>query len=120
MLSEKYEKYIIYDQPLPEADKDISPQVLESWKRSKNFQLPWQKLKEYHLSSQVLQDILSKNQFLLETGHSYMTTLYQYLKNTGILLSLTDAQGTIIDFIGDNIPRRSIYLLFLEKKGKEA
>jgi hypothetical protein len=45
MLSEKYEKYIIYDQPLPEADKDISPQVLESWKRSKNFQLPWQKLK---------------------------------------------------------------------------
>ena len=32
-----------------------------------------------------------------------MTTLYQYLKNTGILLSLTDAQGTIIDFIGDNI-----------------
>lgn len=103
MLSEKYEKYIIYDQPLPEADKDISPQVLESWKRSKNFQLPWQKLKEYHLSSQVLQDTLSKNQFLLETGHSYMTTLYQYLKNTGILLSLTDAQGTIIDFIGDNI-----------------
>lgn len=43
MLSEKYEKYIIYDQPLPEADKDISPQVLESWKRSKNFQLPWGK-----------------------------------------------------------------------------
>ena len=37
MLSEKYEKYIIYDQPLPEADKDISPQVLESWKRSKKF-----------------------------------------------------------------------------------
>ena len=32
-----------------------------------------------------------------------MTTLYQYLKNTGILLSLTDAQGTIIDFIGDNV-----------------
>ena len=89
MLSEKYEKYIIHDQPLPKSDKDISPQVLESWKRSKNFRLPWQKLKEYHLSSQVLQNILSKNQFLLETGHSYMTTLYQYLKNTGILLSLT-------------------------------
>lgn len=103
MLSEKYEKYIIHDQPLPKSDKDISPQVLESWKRSKNFRLPWQKLKEYHLSSQVLQNILSKNQFLLETGHSYMTTLYQYLKNTGILLSLTDAQGTIIDFIGDNV-----------------
>lgn len=49
MLSEKYEKYIIYDQPLPEADKDISPQVLESWKRSKNFQLPWAKTERISL-----------------------------------------------------------------------
>ncbi|MFR5701441.1 MAG: hypothetical protein ACLUD0_05965 [Eubacterium ramulus] len=30
MLSEKYEKYIIYDQPLPEADKDISLRYLKA------------------------------------------------------------------------------------------
>lgn len=37
MLSEKYEKYIIYDQPLPEADKDISPQVLGKLETFKKF-----------------------------------------------------------------------------------
>ena len=56
MLSEEYEKYIIHDQPLPKSDKDISPQVLDSWNVQKISDLPWQKLKEYHLSSQVLQN----------------------------------------------------------------
>ncbi len=28
MLSEKYEKYIIHDQPLPKSDKDISPSII--------------------------------------------------------------------------------------------
>ena len=101
-IQKKHQIYIIDQQPIPDSDPDVPQHILDSWKRSRKRNLPWQNLLDFHLSDEELDTLLRKNQTLLRTGHAYMVNLYQNLKNSGILLSLADRQGTIIDFIGDH------------------
>lgn len=103
MLQEKYRRYIIEQQPIPDRDPDIPNQILASWKRSIGYGISWKHPKNHHQTPDELKDILARNSDLLKIGHTYILNLYQYLNHAGILLSLADKQGTIIDFIGDHI-----------------
>lgn len=103
MLQEKHRRYIVEQQPIPDRDPDIPNQILASWKRSVSYGISWKHPKNHHQTPDEMKDILARNNDLLKTGHTYILNLYQYLNHAGILLSLADPHGIIIDFIGDHI-----------------
>jgi sigma-54 dependent transcriptional regulator, acetoin dehydrogenase operon transcriptional activator AcoR len=102
MLTEKHRRYIVNRQPLPNWDDDVPLHILASWKRSLDYGISWKHPKNYLLTQDELKKLLTKNNILIKTAHSYIVNLYRHLNNAGIILSLSDSNGVIIDFIGDN------------------
>ena len=54
LLKEKWDKYIVNGQPMPDADPEIRSFVYDSWKRSKMHGIPPFEVKDKRLSEEEL------------------------------------------------------------------
>lgn len=102
LLKEKWDKYIVKGQPMPDADPEIRSFVYDSWKRSKTHGIPPFEVKDKRLSEEELKRKLNANKRLIQVAHSYIQHLYSFVKGTNFVLALTDAEGYVLDIIGDD------------------
>lgn len=102
LLKEKWDKYIVNGQPMPDADPEIRSFVYDSWKRSKMHGIPPFEVKDKRLSEEELKRKLNANKRLIQVAHSYIQHLYSFVKGTNFVLALTDAEGYVLDIIGDD------------------
>lgn len=101
-LKEKWDKYIAQDLPMPAKDPEIREFIYESWKRSKAHKVSPFEVKDKRLSKEALDQKLEKNKTLIQVAHSYIQHLYSFVKGTNFVLALTDAEGYVLDIVGDD------------------
>lgn len=102
ILKKKWQDYIAGNVPMPEKDPQIRDFIYESWKRSKAWEIPPLEVKDKRLSEKDLRHALSRNQKLIQAAHSYIQHLYSFVKGTNFVLALTDADGYVLDIVGDD------------------
>lgn len=101
-LRNKWQYYIAEDRSMPEADPEIRDFIYESWKRSKAHHVPPFDVKAKRLSGKELRQTLDRSQSLIRAAHSYIQHLYSFVKGTNFVLALTDAEGYVLDLLGDD------------------
>ncbi len=102
ILKNKWQCYIADNQPMPEAEPEIRDFIYESWKRSKAHQVSPFDVKAKKLSPSELRQVLNRSQPLIRAAHSYIQHLYSFVKGTNFVLALTDADGYVLDLLGDD------------------
>ena len=101
ILKKKWKNYVADDQFMPEQDPEIRSFIYESWKRSKRYQVSPFDVKDKRLSGSDLARTLEHSQNLIQVAHSYIQHLYSFIKGTNFVLALTDADGYVLDLLGD-------------------
>lgn len=77
---------------------DVSPMILESWKRSIDLQVdPYHIGRNDILEHSGLRHLRERNRDLLEAAREAMEDLFVFLKGNGITVVLTDMQGYIME-----------------------
>ncbi|MBR0599226.1 sigma-54-dependent Fis family transcriptional regulator [Sinanaerobacter chloroacetimidivorans] len=97
-LNAAWEHFIAY------KDFDYSfmrPEILESWKRSRDFQVNPYERKTEILNSEDIHARLAANSLLIETVRPYMERLYSIVEGSGFYLMLSDQDGYVLDLVGD-------------------
>lgn len=82
----------------------IRPEILESWKRSRDFDVnPYEtnETKTALLNNEDIDVRLNTNSLLIKTVRPYMEQLYSIVEGSGFYLMLCDKEGYILDLIGD-------------------
>lgn len=94
---------------LPEEDPIVRTEVWNSWRRSTALNISPTEVKDLILSQDELSSIRQANQLLMDVSHSYMQNIYSFVRGTNFVLALTDAQGYVLDLVGDdtNIQQRT-------------
>lgn len=102
LLKKKWHKYVMEDVPFPDSDAEIRAFIYESWKRSKKQGIDPFEVKNKTLSPEELKFVLRKNDNLIQIAHPYIQHLYTFVKGTNFVLALTDADGYVLDLVGDD------------------
>lgn len=102
ILLEYWNQYIVNSAPMPEEIPHIRPVIYESWKRSKgNGVYPFE-IKDATLKKEDLDQLLRRNQNLIQVSHSYIQNLYSHVKGSNFIIALTDNHGYVIDLVGQD------------------
>lgn len=96
-----WDKYVKEGNPLPET-LDIRPIIYESWKRSKAKKVYPFEVKSAKLSPTELRYAFTRNQALMSVAHSYILSLYSYVKGSNFAIALTDNRGFVLDLVGQD------------------
>lgn len=102
ILKEKWDAYIAQNFPMPDSDPQIRGFVYDSWKRSKSHKVSPFEVKDKRLSGELLNKKIQENKKLIKVAHSYIQHLYSFVKGTNFVLALTDAEGYVLDIVGDD------------------
>lgn len=97
-LTDAWEKFIHYENF---DESFVRPEILESWKRSRNAGVSLKNIKAHFLSSQELNIRINSNLELIEVVRPYMEKLYSIVQGSGFYLLFCDKDGYILDLIGD-------------------
>ena len=100
-LFQYWNKYIKEGEPLPKA-LDIRPIIYESWKRSKARNVYPFEVKDAKLSPTELRYAFTRNKALMSVAHSYILSLYSYVKGSNFAIALTDNRGFVLDLVGQD------------------
>jgi transcriptional regulator of acetoin/glycerol metabolism len=87
-----------------EVDKSaISPTVLDSWERcSAKGVNPFLTKVEAVLEEGELNDLREKNRELIDISRPFMEHLYSFVQGSKFIVALSDAQGYLIELVGDD------------------
>ncbi len=86
-----------------EIDSDlIRPIILESWKRSKAYGVDPYRTGCVSVSTEELEHIKNVHSDLLETALPYLQKLYNLIKGSGSLITLTDENAVVLDVFSDD------------------
>jgi PAS domain S-box-containing protein len=110
---------------MQESHRERFGQVLAEWKRFINNQaldnplvIPevvvesWRRCREYHvnpyttrvnrvLEQKELQQLLERNESLIEISRPFMQNLYGFVRGSGFVVALFDDQGYMLEVLGD-------------------
>lgn len=79
----------------------VRPAILESWERCKGKVDPFQKTCPVILTPAELDKRRAANSELLEIARPVMNNLYRFVAGSGFVVALADAQGYLLEIIGD-------------------
>ena len=81
----------------------VSPIILDSWKRCKSNKVdPYLTKVPLVLEEKKLEELLKKNVGLIDVSLPFMENLYGFLKGSGFIVALFDADGYILNLVGDD------------------
>ncbi len=100
LVKKEWEKFV--------SDKNINQEkvrkvILESWERCRNFEVDPNKGKGHITSEDTLKRIKKQNKDLIEIAEPFMSELAELVKDSNIVVVLTDAKGMILETVGDEI-----------------
>jgi len=79
----------------------IRKDILNSWKRSRDFGVEPVNTNYVNLSASELNFKINRNMQLINTVHPYLEKLFEMVKGSGSYILLCDKDGYIIDYKGD-------------------
>lgn len=86
---------------------DLSPVVLDSWQRSRTYQVdPLQETGPIRYQQDALADLQLQNGDLIEISIPLMMRLYNLVRGSGFIVTLCDRHGVLLKVIGDNSPMK--------------
>jgi len=86
------------------VDKEnIRDYILESWQRCKKCGVDPYQGKGHVVSEKKLKRIKKRNKNLIEIARPFMNEMAELVKNSNIVVVLTDANGMILENIGDEL-----------------
>lgn len=95
----------IWDEFILGADAEIdqlSPIVLNSWKRSKAYGInPHSRVPTLHVTAKEVAIRQQENRSLLDIAKPFMNSIYSIVGNKDFIIRLTDKDGFVLDHIGE-------------------
>lgn len=87
-----------------ELRKGLRPEIYDSWERSYGYHID-RNMREitHHCSTDELDKVLDHSQHLMEIAIPVMERLLEFVKETGFLVALSDANCVSLKVIGDQI-----------------
>jgi PAS domain S-box-containing protein len=82
-------------------DNNVRKEIVESWQRCKNYKVDPYRGKGHVVDDNKLNRIKKQNRQLIETAEPFMKELAELVKDSHIVVVLTDANGMILETIGD-------------------
>ena len=109
VVNEKWHQFIAKGKNLPLNDSMVRPEIWGSWQRSLEHRISPTEVKDLVLSQNELATVQQANKLLMDVSHSYIQNIYSFVRGTNFVLALTDAQGYVLDLVGDdaNIQQRT-------------
>lgn len=81
----------------------IPPVILSSWKRCRELNVnPYLTSVPIVLKEKRLRDLLAKNAGIIDVSIPFMKNLYGFLKGSGFMVALFDAEGYLVSLFGDD------------------
>ncbi|MGI6766358.1 MAG: sigma-54-dependent Fis family transcriptional regulator [Lentihominibacter sp.] len=102
-VKKKWQRFIDGGEPQPAEDTVVRPEIWDSWRRSKALNISHTEVKDFILSRDELSSIRRSNELLMDVSHSYIQNIYSFVRGTNFVLALTDAQGYVLDLVGDDV-----------------
>ncbi|HLZ19374.1 MAG TPA: sigma 54-interacting transcriptional regulator [Smithellaceae bacterium] len=98
---EEWQKFIAGDTDIDTSI--IPPHILDAWVRCRALGVdPVERPKNPVLTGSKLQKLIEKNYDFINTSLPFMRNLYRFLKGSGFLVCLFDAEGFILEILGDH------------------
>ncbi|MGI6258078.1 MAG: sigma-54-dependent Fis family transcriptional regulator, partial [Anaerovoracaceae bacterium] len=109
VVNEKWHQFIAKGKDLPLNDSVVRPEIWGSWQRSLEHRISPKEVKDLVLSQNELATVQRANKLLMDVSHSYIQNIYSFVRGTNFVLALTDAEGYVLDLVGDdaNIQQRT-------------
>lgn len=79
----------------------LRPEVANSWLRCRNLLLDPTGTSSFLMSASDLKDRLSAARCLMRIARQFMENLYSFVKGSGFEVILADANGVVLDVLGD-------------------
>ena len=102
-----WNKYILNNEEIPDHVDGVRPEILASWKRSKQNIDPFDK-QLYFVSKEELNKRIAQNTTLIKIVYPYLIKFYQYLMQSDYQVILTDAEGCQLKRISHNAKQEDI------------
>lgn len=80
----------------------IRPMILKSWERCLNKVNPFQKNVPIISRQEEFEKLSNENKELVGISIPVMEFLYQFVKDSGFIIALSDAKGYVLELIGDS------------------
>ena len=99
-IKNEWRRFIVGESP--ENISSVSDTILESWIRCREMGVnPYLKKIPVVLSDAKLEALLKKNERLIEICRPFMMHLHSFVKGSGFIVVLTDADSYLLDRVGD-------------------
>jgi len=80
----------------------VNPDIAESWQRCRQAGVnAYDGTCYHHLTSAELDELLANRKELIDIAHPFMLKLYEFVKDSGFIVMMTDERGFIIETLGD-------------------
>ena len=86
---------------LPIEGEMVRPEILESWKRSRDFGVDHKHADKSVLSPKELSNRIEQNRVLCEIAVPFMESIHTFTTGSGFLTTISDSQGYVLKIIGD-------------------
>jgi len=81
--------------------RSVRPEILDSWERCRGRVDPFQKVNRKISTGKEFNEVLERSRELLEIGGPVVDALYKFVKGSGFVAVLSDADGYLLKVIGD-------------------
>ena len=86
----------------PDLRKELRPEIYDSWERSYHYNVPRDMREITHLCSKSeFKNALENSKYLMEIAIPVMERLSEFVKGTGFVVTLSDANCICLKIIGD-------------------
>ena len=100
LIYSQWRKFVRHE---PLEPNIISSLILESWQRCRATRVdPYLTSVPLVLGDAKINDLLEKNRDLIDISRPFMQHLYGFLKGSDFIVALSDAQGYLIELVGDD------------------
>jgi len=85
------------------SEENILPKAIaDSWGRCREYGIdPYLKKSSVFLEGRKLKELLKRNKEVIDISRPFIENLYSFFKGSGFIAALADAEGYIIDVMGD-------------------
>jgi len=81
--------------------RHLSPEIASSWQRCQNLNVDPLRAADSEIDHSELKERLHQHRALIKIARPVMERLYEFVKNTGFQVVLSDETGYLLDVIGD-------------------
>lgn len=91
-----------FQKGLPVDPDLVRPVILESWQRSYEYGLPFDRATKSVIPPEEVQRRVAERQALCNVAWPVMEELYDFTTGSGFILTLTDEEGYVLKILGDD------------------